>query len=147
MDINYLSDDDNKISNDNNFDDSYGDYNDYDEYIEAYDLKQNNIDEEIEAYNEEEAEQILEHRKLIWEKTRNLDNNSLFFKTKEKISQKKNSKKTNKEDNKKIPMSISDFNSYADKLAEENKPKKFVSKRLLDKKGLHEAFENHDTLK
>lgn len=83
----------------------------------------------IEEVDEEEE---LEMRKIISNKllSRNSSSDNMFFGSR---SSKKESKKDLKSPKKKT-MSLEDLNSFVDKEIEDKKPKKFISKRSMDKK-------------
>ena len=126
MNINYLSDDEETTQVDpnvNNKNNKYDGYNGYDNYVN-YD--ENNQEE----MNEEELQEYINCRMMILEKTKNKSYDSLYSAT----SANENKIEKNNNLQKKKTMSFSDFNAYADKIIEESKPKKFVSKRIQDKK-------------
>jgi len=127
MNINYLSDDDEKINTTKvkvvNVDVN-DEENDEDDIIIDY------IDDEyFNELDEDEQNDIIKYRELIFRKTilagekiqeKTLDNIEKIQKP-DKINQKKN-------------MNLLELHSFIENKIKEKKPKKFVSSRLLDKK-------------
>lgn len=135
MDNNYLSDDEEYVQNKNEVD-KYGNFIiEYDHELVGCDFDDENInideldEEELKEYNE-----YLEYKKRENEIILNSlkKNTSLNLLSEEKP---KNENKIKKEQKKKNTMDFSELNDYMDKVIESTKPKKFVSKRLLQKKG------------
>lgn len=129
MDVNYLSDDDCII--DNQPEDDYGiNYAGYD----SEEFNDEMMDEEERKEYIEYQEYLKQQQILLWENSmrKNSSEATLYFQEKEKKvkEQKDKMQKKNKS------MNFTEFNEYADKLVESNKPKKFVSQRLVEKKGV-----------
>jgi hypothetical protein len=143
MDPNYLSDDE-EYTNYKDEQDDYGNIIiEYDRDYVGYDSSDEINEDELDEEELKEYHEYLEYKK----KERELIMNSskeIIYCEEEIINDKKKKPKEPKKNN---SMNFAEFNNYVDKVIEDNKPKKFVSKRLLDKKGVHEDYENHDTIK
>lgn len=127
MDINYLSDDDEKeiIKKNNKYDNDYLPPNDYDE------------EEEL---DEEELEYLKQQHIIIMNAAQNksiFDTNFFSYEEKERLKEKDVIKNIKNEKDK--YMTIKDFNKLIDKKNKENEPKKFISKRSLEKKKISES--------
>ena len=143
MSKNYLSDDDDDYTQSNNVKkDSYGiDYN-----YAGYDMNYNNYDEGDEY--EELTDEVLERSKqeeeeynkqlylLALEKSKNKPVSNFFVSDKKETSDKEKTSIKEEKKNKKNILNINEFNKLIEKEIEDAKPKKFVSKRLLEKKGI-----------
>ncbi len=132
MDNNYLSDDE-EYTNYVDEQDFYGNYKieynkDYVDYDSTDEINEDELDEEELKEYKEYLEYKHKEKELIMSK---ISSNDLLF-TQETTDNKKNKKV--KEPKKNNSMNFVEFNEYIDKVIEDSKPKKFVSKRLLDKK-------------
>jgi len=93
-------------------------------------INENELDEdELKEYKEYLANKQKE-KEIIMSKT--ISNSTLNFE--ETIKEKKTQKNKNIEPKKIKSMEFSDFNQYIEQIVQDNKPKKFISKRLLIKK-------------
>jgi hypothetical protein len=138
MDTNYLSDDE-EYTNYIDEQDNYGNIKiEYDRDYVGYDSNDEINEDEL---DEEELKEYLEYqeykkreRELIMNSSKRNSEETLYCE--EKIFNDK--KKKPKEPKKNNSMNFAEFNNYIDKVIEDKKPKKFISKRLLEKKGLNE---------
>jgi hypothetical protein len=150
MDPNYLSDDE-EYTNYKDEQDDYGNImieydRDYVGYDSSDEINEDELDEEELKEYHEYLEYKKKERELIMNSSKEIIycEQEIIYCEEEIINDKKKKPKEPKKNN---SMNFAEFNNYINKVIEDNKPKKFVSKRLLDKKGLHEDNENHDTIK
>jgi hypothetical protein len=126
----YFSDDD-----DQNYDQNY-EQSDQNEQNEERD---NTYEEE----DDEDDEMDAETRRIIWEATMrrsaNYDFADISKEHNEKKSKKKSSSNSNKNQKQKknVSLSLEEFNKLMEQKIKENKPKKFVSKRVEEKKKIN----------
>ncbi len=147
MDTNYLSDDE-EYTNYVDEQDTYGNYQiDYDRDCVGYDSNDEINEEELDEEELKEYHEYLEYKKkereLIMGSSKRNSYENLF---EEKSPSEKNNQKK-KEPKKNNSMNFCEFNEYIDKIIEDKKPKKFVSKRLLEKKGQTTEVEVKQELK
>ena len=138
MDSNYLSDDEEYTNYVDNQDD-YGNIKiEYDRDYTGYDFNDEINEDELDEEELQEYREYQEYKKreyeLIMSSSKRNSEETLYY---EEIIINDKKKKT-REPKKNNSMNFSEFNNYIDKVIEDNKPKRFVSKRLLDKKGLTE---------
>ena len=137
---NYFSDDNDDLNNEQNdssdenqedeFDDDNDDHNEHNEH----DNNEHNEDNEHDDEYEEEV------RKIVWEAVQKRSiNYDLGNYTEDDNKNKTNKKdKTNKkQNNKNVNLSLGEFNKKLDEETKEKQPKKFISKRVEDKKKIN----------
>lgn len=89
----------------------------------------------IEQESDDEDEDELEYRRMLNEKLLSKSGNYDTL-----INKKSVNKNTNKVNNKNKALSLNDFNKLIDSKIESEKPKKFISKRTLEKKQTTESY-------
>ncbi len=94
------------------------------------------IEEPVENYDEEEEEEMdPETRKMLWEASMRRSCNYDFTDiAKDKSKQKKSNSKSNQKQKKKVGLSLEEFNKKIEEEQKAKQPKKFVSKRVEEKK-------------
>ena len=97
------------------------------------DLEENNLSN-IDEYEEEEEEMDLETKKILWDanlkRLNNKESDFVFTDDSKKSKQKKSSDKKNK----KVVLSLGEFSKKVEEEQISKQPKKFVSKRVEEKK-------------
>ncbi len=137
MDSNYLSDDEEYTTNVDEQVDAYGNIKiEYDRDYVDYDSNDEINEDELDEEELKEYREYQEYKQKQNELIRNNISSKEVLDFEEKNTIKKNKKV--KEPKKNTNMNFVEFNNYIDKVNEDKKPKKFVSKRLLGKKGLSE---------
>ena len=145
MDINYLSDDDEKQKQLANI--KYSENDDYNNYLPY----EENEDEEL---DEDEIEYLKQQHEIIMNaanKKSLFDTNIFSFEEKEKKRNKELERNKEIERNKELEknkekdknMNVKEFNKYIDNIIKEKQPKKFISKRSLEKKKISDSETNN----